>query len=364
VIDGQYIRVSLVATLLCAAILPLLPGEVRADPIPAKLLFGGKPLPADTKPQAIGFYTRGCIGGAVAIPVDGPDWQVMRLSRNRRWGHPALISILEDLSRKAKADGWNGLMIGDISQPRGGPMLTGHSSHQVGLDADLWFMPMPDERLTYKQREELSATSVLQEGSVYVDDSRWTSSHTSLLRRAANNDRVQRVLVHPGVKKKLCDTVTGDRAWLAKIRPSYGHHYHFHIRLHCPKGSPDCQPQGAVPRSTGCDGSLQWWFDVALQPKKPEPEKELETRRETALSDLPGACAAILQAKPVEPAEAEFKIEASAFTAPPIHIPAVSALAILASKPIETGNPTGRRTAPGSAPGPDTVPVPTPRPRR
>jgi murein endopeptidase len=30
-----------------------------------------------------------------------------------------------------------GLLIGDMSQPRDGPMLYGHSSHQIGLDVDI-----------------------------------------------------------------------------------------------------------------------------------------------------------------------------------------------------------------------------------
>ena len=127
----------------------LTPEFVHAQ-TPAKKLFGNRPLPAALKPAAHGFYTKGCLSGGVAIPVDGPNWQAMRLSRNRRWGHPELIGIIEQLSYKAKKDGWNGLLVGDISQPRGGPMLTGHRSHQMGLDADLWLTPMPNKRMTYK----------------------------------------------------------------------------------------------------------------------------------------------------------------------------------------------------------------------
>ena len=95
-----------------------------------------------------GSYAKGCIAGAVAIPTDGPAWQAMRLSRNRRWGHPDMIALIEQFSQDAQKLGWPGLLLGDISQPRGGPMLSGHASHQVGLDADIWFTPMPDHRLS------------------------------------------------------------------------------------------------------------------------------------------------------------------------------------------------------------------------
>ncbi len=107
--------------------------------------------------RAIGFYAKGCIAGAKALPINGETWQVMRLSRNRNWGHPQLIALLERLSKKStKVAGWNGLLVGDISQPRGGPMLTGHASHQVGLDADIWLTPMPKRELSRLEREEMS----------------------------------------------------------------------------------------------------------------------------------------------------------------------------------------------------------------
>ena len=133
----------------------------RAGP-PAKELFGAAKTPAPMAARAIGFYAKGCLAGAAALPIDGPAWQAMRLSRNRNWGHPELVALVEKLAVEAKAhDGWPGLLVGDLSQPRGGPMLTGHASHQVGLDADIWLTPMPDRRLTEKEREDLSATSML-----------------------------------------------------------------------------------------------------------------------------------------------------------------------------------------------------------
>ncbi len=344
---------------ICSTVL-LAGGIVHAE-VPAKKQFGGQPLPAAMAPKVHGFYSKGCIAGAMAIPVDGPNWQAMRLSRNRRWGHPALIKIIEDLSYKAKKDGWNGIMVGDISQPRGGPMLTGHRSHQLGLDADLWFMPMPDQRLTYKEREDLSAVSVLKKDSVYVDDSRWTRAHTMLLYHAANYKAVERILVHPGVKKKLCDTVEGNRSWLNKIRPYWGHHYHFHLRIGCPDGSPGCQSQQGTGSGTGCDSSLDWWFDVAFKPpKKPKkidtPKKEKpKKRRELVLSDLPKACTAVLKAPATDLETATLKIRETAFAAPEIKLPKVSAASIMLSKSIESA---------GSTLSGMEIPVPTPRPTR
>ena len=130
-------------------------------PEAAKVLFGGQTRPAPLEARSIGAYARGCLAGATALPVDGPAWQVMRLSRNRNWGHPALVAFLERFAAKGRAVGWPGLLVGDMSQPRGGPMLTGHASHQLGLDADIWFSPMPDRTLSANERETISAVSMV-----------------------------------------------------------------------------------------------------------------------------------------------------------------------------------------------------------
>src|SRR5258708_5879232 len=141
---------------------PLPPLAKPDDPNnPAKELFGRKATPAKLKPEVVGFYAKGCLAGAQALPINGPTWQVMRLSRNRNWGHPSLVQYIERLSQKGAKVGWPGLLVGDMSQPRGGPMITGHASHQVGLDADIWLRPMPDHELTRQEREELSATMVV-----------------------------------------------------------------------------------------------------------------------------------------------------------------------------------------------------------
>ncbi|PWL17229.1 penicillin-insensitive murein endopeptidase [Falsochrobactrum shanghaiense] len=287
---GFALAAAVAISALCGSII-----STSAQDMPAKQAFGAQELPAlAQKPHSIGFYSKGCIAGAVAIAEDGPNWQVMRLSRNRRWGHPHTIALLERLSRDAAKDGWPGLLIGDISQPRGGPMLTGHASHQVGLDADIWLTPMPKKRLSSEERENVSAISMLAKDSLYVDPKKWTPSRTALLKHAASYPEVERIFVHPGIKKQLCETVKGNRNWLGKVRPYWGHHYHFHIRLSCQPGSANCKPQAAVPPGDGCDQSLAWWFtDEPWKPAKPS-KKPSEKPKTVMVSDLPKSCAAVL----------------------------------------------------------------------
>jgi penicillin-insensitive murein endopeptidase len=266
----------------------------------AKYLFGSKKLPSVTQPAAHGFYTKGCLSGGVAVPIDGPTWQAMRLERNRRWGHPELVSLVKQLSKEAsERDGWPGLLVGDISQPRGGPMLSGHASHQIGLDADIWLTPMPPRKLTYTERTNTSAISVLKKGTLEVDPNIWTQSHAKLIMRAASYTNVERLFVHPGIKKELCNNWTGDRTNLGKVRPYYGHHYHFHIRLKCPKGSPNCKRQAAVPEGSGCGAPLAWWYEPArwAAPKPAKPGVKPKPRKLKTMADLPASCGPVLNAQ-------------------------------------------------------------------
>lgn len=269
-------------------------GAAQAEPL-AKTLFGSQPLPAATAPKSYGFYSKGCFSGGVAIATDGPNWQAMRLSRNRRWGHPTMINLVEKLSREATQDGWPGLLLGDISQPRGGPMLTGHASHQIGLDADIWLTPMPNRKLSVYERENMSATSMIKTKALQVDDRLWTPAHAALLKRAATYREVERILVHPGIKKKLCETVTGDRSWLRKVRPFWGHDYHFHIRIGCQPGSVGCRAQDAVAAGEGCDKSLAWWFTDEPWRKSGNPDAP-KARDVMTMKSLPPACREVLNA--------------------------------------------------------------------
>ena len=279
------------------------PSRAAQHKIPAKQLFGRKRRAAALRPQAIGFYSRGCLAGAERLEINGPAWQAMRLSRNRNWGHPRLVQLVRRLAVEAKAnDGWNGLLVGDLAQPRGGPMLTGHRSHQIGLDADIWFRPMPARRLTRRERERMSAISMLSRDRLSVNPKIWTMSHVKLIRRTASYKDVERVLVHPAIKKALCegaDKLGGSRAWLSKVRPYWGHHYHFHIRIACPPGSPNCRPQKPTKPGDGCTAELAYWYRLLTRPKpKPvkPPKKKYRPRPPMTLARLPEACRDVLTA--------------------------------------------------------------------
>src|SRR3954447_379777 len=311
--NSRLILVSLLLSVAaCPAALPqdkgidqrlLPPLAYPADPkLGARELFARKILPAAMPTRVIGFYAKGCIAGAEALPINGDTWQVMRLSRNRNFAHPDLVALLKRLSAKAHKDaGWPGILIGDMSQPRGGPMITGHASHQVGLDADIWLTPMPNRRLSREEREETSAVMMVREDRRDIDPKVWTPTHLSVIRDAAQEPAVERIFVNAAIKKALCREAKGDRSWLSKVRPMYGHDYHFHIRIKCPPGSDECESQRAPKESEGCSaGDLAYWFkDSVLHPKPPKFRRK--PKPPMTLAQLPAACRQVLDAPDAKP---------------------------------------------------------------
>jgi penicillin-insensitive murein endopeptidase len=263
----------------------------------ARQLFGAKAAASSDPARPVGSYSKGCLAGGVQLAETGPTWQAMRLNRNRNWGHPELIDYLEALSREAaRQPGWNGLYIGDLSQPRGGPMLTGHRSHQTGLDADIWMLPADDLTLTPARRESISSISTRRASGAFVNEN-WTRAHHAILKAAASDPRVDRIFVFPGAKLRMCKDEAGDRDWLRKIRPWWGHHYHFHVRLGCPRGARGCVNQDPPPPGDGCADAEQWVQNI-LDPPPPDPEAPPPTpRRELTLADLPRQCADVLAAR-------------------------------------------------------------------
>jgi penicillin-insensitive murein endopeptidase len=271
---------------------PLPPLANPHDPhLAAKEIFGRKTTPAALGVQSIGFYAKGCLSGGEALPITGPTWQVMRLSRNRNWGNPELVALVERLSAKVnKVAGWPGLLIGDMSQPRGGPMLTGHASHQIGLDADIWLMPMPNRMLSRNEREMMSAVDMVAPNRLDIDPKVWTPRHLDVIRAAAQEPQVERIFVNAAIKKALCREAKGDRRWLSKVRPMYGHNYHFHIRMKCPAGSEHCTPQTPPDDDPHCSAAdLAYWFSDAVLHPKP-PAKPPKPKPPLTLADLPAAC--------------------------------------------------------------------------
>ena len=267
-------------------------GVYADDPEPAKFAFSAVDAPTGTVPAPFGGYAAGCLAGAAQLPESGPTWQAMRLSRNRNWGHPDMIAFIERLSDAAQAAGWPGLYVGDISHPRGGPMVSSHRSHQIGLDADIWLRAPDSLELSVAEREKISSPSVVASNRLQVNGS-WTEAHSQVIEAAARDEAVARIFVNAAIKRHLCDNRReDDTEWLRKVRPWWGHDSHFHVRLHCPETTA-CIDQEAPPEGDGCNEELEWWFtDEALYPPARAPEDQPP---EIMMADLPVACRGVLR---------------------------------------------------------------------
>lgn len=264
--------------------------------VQAKKLFGAKSTGSDQPSRAFGAHSNGCLAGGQQLSETGPTWQAMRLSRNRHWGHPEVIDYVKKLSAFAATQpGWEGLYVGDISPPRGGPH-SGHRSHQIGLDVDFWMRPADRLNLSRAERESLSSISLRRSNGAFTNEN-YTQQHHEILKAAAKDPRTTRIFVFPGAKVRMCKEAKGDRSWLRKIRPWFGHHYHFHVRLKCPDNQAGCVEQDPPPAGDGCAEAEQWVRNI-LNPPPPDPNAPPpKPRRELTLRDMPGQCVSVLQSQ-------------------------------------------------------------------
>lgn len=248
-------------------------------------LSGRAQAPGTPPLRIIGGPGPGCIQGAVAMPDTGPGFRTIRMSRSAFWGAPSTIAAIGLLAREAAQAGLGDLYVNDIGKPRGGPFPGLHLSHMTGLDADIWLDVRPKPPMDPAQREAVEVASLVTEDGRGVEPSLWSPGIITLIRLATGLPGADRVLVNPAIKRALCAQVTGDRAWLGRVRPWYGHAAHMHIHFRCPPGQAECHDQAPVPPGEGCDASLDWWFE----PHTGEPPAPPRAPR------LPAACAAILR---------------------------------------------------------------------
>jgi penicillin-insensitive murein endopeptidase len=269
------------ATLLWLVILSSLTSSVQAGNPWAEV-----ETPTSGQTETIGATNAGCINGAMALPLEGPGYLVMRPERNRRYGHPELVKFIQALGRQVQEQGIGTLLVGDLSQPRGGPMSSMHRSHQSGLDVDLWYwlprdigQPSP----TANEREQWQAPSMLDSDHISLHPDRWSEAQAQLLHLAAGHPGVDRIFVNPVIKHELCRSRAGSQ-WLRKLRPWWGHADHLHVRLRCPPGETHCVTPQPLPSGDGCDASLTWWFTDEARQRPGTPSKAPE---------LPAACLAL-----------------------------------------------------------------------
>lgn len=249
--------------------------------------WGAARGPVAGEASSLGGAAAGCLVGAVALDRHAPGLEVLRPERNRFWAHPRTVDFVHALGRRAQTAGLGPVLVGDMSQPRGGPMAFGHGSHQTGLDVDIWFR-LPHRALTEAERARPQPVSMVKANR--VNPKTWGAEQLRLLELAANTPDVDRVFVNPAIKAAVCKaTARTSPAWVAKLRPWWGHDEHFHVRLSCTEGDANCQSQAPVPAGDGCGDELASWLThSSVLPK------EVADKPNTRRPNLPSSCQAVL----------------------------------------------------------------------
>lgn len=240
--------------------------------------------PVSGAAQAIGGFANGCIIGAHPLPLNSPDYQVMRTDQRRYFGHPDLLAFIQRLSSQANQKALGTVLIGDMAMPAGGRFSSGHASHQSGLDVDIW-LQLPRQRWSAQQLLKPQPIDLVSGDGKQVVDRQWQPQIESLIKMAAQDSEVTRIFVNPAIKQRLCQDAGADRGWLHKVRPWFGHRAHMHVRLRCPAGSLECLDQDAPPVGDGCGAELASWF-------KPHQPNANPVKKEPP--PLPPTCQALL----------------------------------------------------------------------
>jgi len=178
-------------------------------------------------------------------------------------------------------------------------MITGHASHQVGLDADIWLTPMPAREFTPRRARRnvgdhggrgrparpgsipRCGRRVTSRSSRRRLRTRWCSGYSSTPPSRRHCAARPAAAIAPGWRK--CGR-------------GGGHDYHFHVRLRCPGDSPECKSQPPAGGGDGCgkDPSIIGSPTPCCTPSRrrcreaPKPGKPM--------SSLPPACRAVLAA--------------------------------------------------------------------
>jgi len=271
--------------------------DARANPV--ALLWNHQRTPSTGPAQAIGGYSNGCLQGAVALPASGRGYEDLHRSRNRYYGHPDLVAFIARLGAAARAQHLGLVVVGDLSQARGGPTPSGHRSHQTGLDVDVGYVAPVGLRaghLRAADRERVGPPAVV-DLKTHVMSHLWTRRTERLLAAAASDPAVDRIFVNPAIRRTLCGGPARHEAWFARLRPWWGHHDHFHVRLKCPQDSPDCKAQDPPPPDPddGCGATLAWWFSPDAQNTE---VKKKQTDDAAPGPVLPDACSSLIAPEP------------------------------------------------------------------
>ncbi len=245
--------------------------------------------PTTGQAEPIGSYANGCMAGAKRLPKSGKGYVDMRRNRARYYGQPELIQFIQALGRYTAKHHGKKHLIGDLSQARGGRMNFGHSSHQIGLDVDIWIQTVDIGKAVNPYREMKSIVDKVS-GTIIGGDI--PKATRDALHFSATHPKVARIFVNPVIKMHLCQTEI-NTSWLRKLRPWWGHNKHFHVRLSCPPNAENCKNQDPPSAGDGCNDSLYDWVEeqsLRLLRKSIPAKVNIKAKKKRKPKILPEQC--------------------------------------------------------------------------
>ena len=245
--------------------------------------------------RSIGFYTHGCLAGGVALPINGKTWQVMRLSRNRNWGHPDLVAFLERLAAKvpkvrlARAAGRRhgaAARRADAHRPRqpSGRARCRHLAHadaEDAADARGARGDVGDQR--GRRGQEGRRSEDLDAGPFRADQGggRGPEGRAHLRQCGDQEGAVPRGRQGPRLA--------------AQGAPVVGAQLSFPCPHRLPGRQPGCKAQDPAGETEGCGKELDCWFSPGVL-NPPPPKEPPKPRPPLTMADLPAACRQVLLA--------------------------------------------------------------------
>lgn len=187
-----------------------------------------------------------------------PWVELVNINNKRYYGTYELVELILSIGYAAKEMNISQkLQVNTLSQKSGGP-LSGHKSHQNGLDADIGFF-------VKDFRKEMSFPKVVVGNAM---TSNFLAKETLLLFKSliknSKSAVVDRIFVHPTIKAGLCKKAvemglvdakytSGEGVEiLRRLRPLEGHDNHFHLRIKCSKYQRTCRQSQEMPPGAGC----------------------------------------------------------------------------------------------------------------
>lgn len=257
--------------------------------------------PTSGNHESAGFYSSGCLLGALEISESGKGFQLLKPERRRNFTHPETKKLFTHVMAKHFEKHGNYYLTGDFSLSQGGPTLSGHSSHQNGLDIDIFF----DSTKSVLSRNALKIHKIDSYllNNEKINLKKWNKPLEELIVMFAKDERVDRLFIHPKFKQLFCEKryeLKLSEKDLIKIRPWYGHDEHIHVRLSCPADSPNCVKQPIPQEKETCGKDLNWWFTDDANYESSDYSKsisDIKNRYQEKMKKLPEACKALFLEK-------------------------------------------------------------------